>query len=69
MTCKTCKFLEVEPGKRVTSRKAYRCLAPVVLPALPISITESFGWHWPPPRSWVRSDDGADCPTYEARTP
>lgn len=69
MTCRNCQFLGVTPnaaGKRVVRKGyAYPCTVPVEMPPLPDSITKAYGFHWPPSRSHVEPDDGANCPTFQ----
>ena len=73
MTCRTCKFLGVAPnraGKRVPrSDKIYRCLVDVPVPIVPASVTGYYNWKWPPTKSAMVPDDGADCPLWEAFKP
>ena len=71
MSCKTCKFLVVEPNKAghrvVRSDSAYRCSCPdPALPKLPACMTSAYGFYWPPRRAWVFASCGKDCPMYEA---
>ena len=69
-SCKTCKWLVVEPdtaGRRVVRKdKGYRCIAPMPeLPPMPLSVTSHC--HYLPPgkiRSRMDGGDGADCPTW-----
>lgn len=70
--CRTCRFLDVPPDKlgRIKPRadKTYRCLATQPeLPPLPLSITQSYGFHWPPSRSYVSPDQDTECPVWEER--
>ena len=70
--CKTCKWLDVPTDKngRVTVRahNAYRCCAPEPeRPLIPCSMTEAYGWKWPPPRRYMGGKDGEGCPTYAYR--
>ena len=71
-TCKTCRFLEVAPdaGGRIVvrARNVYPCTAAVPMPALPESVTRAYGFKWPPTKSYMTGDRGANCPTWEART-
>lgn len=73
-SCRSCKHLVVPPrsdGKRIpTKHKAYICAAPV--PTLedslfPDAITRYHAFSWPPHRTRMEVDDGANCPAYEAR--
>lgn len=73
MSCKTCKWLEVEPnkaGKRVVRRdKVYQCLVPIPRPILPTSVTRAYDFSWPPPRTWLTKDMwGEVCLLWEERT-
>ena len=73
MTCRTCKWLEVEydhdTGKisyGITSK--FVCGAPTpLLPALPDSITNSVEWYWPVFRKWMDMSDGKNCPTFKRK--
>ncbi len=72
--CKTCRFLAVHPDAqgRVVVRAAnaaYECAAVVPLPALPDSVTMSYGFRWPMSRRYMRCEEGTLCPTWEPRTP
>lgn len=71
--CKTCRHLRVAPNAagRIVVRKdkAYPCDAPIPpMPVLPDSVTSVYGFRWPysGPR-YMRGNDGATCPTWEAR--
>ncbi len=67
MTCRTCKWLNVEPNKagRRVARKdiTYPCTVPIEKPRLPDSVRQ-YARHWPPPRSYMGPNDGQDCPCY-----
>ena len=70
MSCRTCKYLNVpldKAGRRVVRGSyAYPCTAPdTPQPQLPVSITEAYGFKWPPPRQWVTPAMGASCPLHE----
>ena len=72
MTCRTCKFLGVEPnafGKIIVrSANAYRCLSPVPdIPNLPTSMTKCYDFRWPPSRTYVIPSEGINCPIYVVR--
>lgn len=66
-----CEFAEVTPDKsgRLTMRKdvMYSCLFPVPEPVLPASITEFYGFRWPPLRRRICKEDCAGCPCWKAR--
>lgn len=51
MSCKTCKWLEVEPnkaGKRVVRKdKAYQCGVPIPRPRLPTSVLKAYDSGYP----------------------
>ena len=71
-SCRTCKYLNVEPNKAgrvvVRSNSGYRCLAPdPPLPVLPDSIGKTYYFTWPPGRVYVSPDQGTECPVWEAR--
>ena len=74
MSCKTCKWLGVVPLKdgRIVVRRNDRwpCKAPEPeVPRLPASMTNAYGWRWPPHRNFVGGEDGEGCPCHEPRTP
>ncbi|TGT90883.1 MULTISPECIES: hypothetical protein [unclassified Mesorhizobium] len=67
-----CQYAEIQPnraGKIVMRADAvWPCSAPLPdLPALPVSITKSYGYNWPPRRTYVDRDDCADCPCWTPR--
>lgn len=68
MTCKTCKYLDVpldHRGRRVVyTSRVYQCVAPVVAPVAPVSITKYHNYRWPPPRMHMGPQDGEGCPLY-----
>ena len=70
-SCKTCRFLAVHPDARgrivVRAKNAYECRAIVPMPMLPDSVTRSYGFKWPMPRSYMTGDSGTLCPTWELR--
>ena len=72
MTCRTCKHLCIEPDKAgrivVHMPDAWPCDAPATEPILPASITDRYGWHWPPSRTYMSLDRGEGCPSYSVRT-
>jgi hypothetical protein len=72
MSCRQCRYLDVPPDKlgRVTARKdkAYRCTVELPPPLVPVSVSKSYGWRWPPSRSAMSANDGEGCPFYDART-
>lgn len=59
MSCKTCKWLEVEPnkaGKRVVRKdRVYQCGVPIERPRLPTSVLKAYGFRWPPSKTWLPS--------------
>jgi hypothetical protein len=67
-SCRTCRFLLVEPdkdGRRVPrASKAYRCDAPIPNVSLPASVP-SWEFKWPPRKRWMEPDDGEACPAFE----
>ena len=67
-TCRTCVWLTVPPDKagRRAARKdnVYPCAAPLPDVALPRSVTERFGFNWPPRRTMMSPDRGEDCPAW-----
>ena len=71
MTCKQCRWLDVEPdtaGRRVVrAANAYRCICPdPAKPILPASVYASYrGFMWPPDRSFMTGSMGEDCPCFE----
>lgn len=71
-TCRTCKFLGVEPdtkGRFIARRhRVYPCLVEVDQPTLPASMTKSYGFKWPLPRSYMEPDDGIDCQMHQTRS-
>jgi len=70
-SCKSCRFLRVHPDARgritVRADRVYECLVQVPQPALPDSMTRAFGYRWPPAKSYMRGDDGRECPTWEKK--
>ncbi|MER9680815.1 hypothetical protein NKJ23_15985 [Mesorhizobium sp. M0184] len=67
-----CKFAGIQPdraGKIVMrSFSVWPCSAPLPeLPALPASITNSYGYTWPPRRTYVDREACAECPCWAAR--
>lgn len=71
MTCRSCQYLDVRPdsrGRVIPRRdKSYRCLAPEpARPIVPASVTPAY-LRWPPHRSHMEPDDGAECPCHEPR--
>lgn len=64
-----CKWLGVGPKERLSRLGGYPCLAPVPdLPPMPASVTSSYGFRWPPVRSWVGvGEHCANCPLYEPK--
>jgi hypothetical protein len=71
MTCRTCQFLLVEPDRagriKPRAKNAYKCIAHVPMPTLPVSVTKHYDFKWPPARSYMSPDDGNDCPLYKSR--
>lgn len=61
--CAGCRFVDKE-GKR---RGPWRCTVPVVMPALPDSITASMSYQDPSAlrRNGRWAGDGINCPTRE----
>lgn len=72
-SCKTCAFFDVPPdadGKvRVRRGNYYRCRAPVpdLKTILPEAITCAWGFRQPTATERSTSEQGAECPTWEAR--
>jgi hypothetical protein len=72
MTCKTCKWLRVQPDARgrivVRKGSVHPCEAPTPDVSLPASITKHYGWRWPPvTRSWMGPEEGEGCPAHQKR--
>lgn len=73
MTCRTCVHLDVLPNKdgKIIPRRgqAYVCLFAegFEMPPLPDSITQAYGFKWPPRSTRVEPMDGENCPTYSPR--
>lgn len=69
MTCRTCKFLEVplsaDGVRRPRKTNAYRCTVVVEQPLMPMSMTRSYDFRWPPSRSYMTPNDGAGCPMHK----
>jgi hypothetical protein len=70
--CKTCKWYGVQPDARgrivVRALDAWPCKAPEPeQPLVPSSVLKAYGWKWPPPRIYMRGNDGTDCQTYAYR--
>jgi hypothetical protein len=70
-SCKSCRFLGVHADARgritVRAQSAYECLVLVPQPALPASMTQAYGFRWPPAKSYMTGDSGRECPTWERR--
>ena len=66
MTCRDCRFLDVRPdaaGRRVLRKDhMFPCTVPVPEPDVPACM--KYG-DWPPRRSHMGRDDGADCKFYD----
>lgn len=75
MTCKTCKYLDVQPdksGRIVVRDTAYRCVVPIPkMPVLPDCITKQYGYTDITVRRdrWMVPVQGANCPLHEPRKP
>ena len=71
MNCKTCRWLDVAPDKSgkvvVRSAKAYQCKVEVPMPVLPASITNAYGFSWPPAKTRMSRNDGQNCPYFALR--
>ena len=72
-TCRTCRFLNVAPDKagRIRPQRdgAYQCIAPQPeMPPMPLSITNAYGFNWPPSRTYMLPDQDTECPVWEERT-
>jgi hypothetical protein len=69
MTCRNCQFLDVPlnaAGKRIAIKtKSYRCMVVMEQPKFPESITRHYSFRWPPMRSMMEPNDGAECPTWQ----
>ncbi len=63
--CGTCRLWA---GNR-KSNTAARCNFVAEQPVLPTSITEAYGFHWPPNKSIMERSDGTRCPTWVERQP
>lgn len=66
-----CQFARIEPDKagRVVMRAdaAWPCMFPVEAPVFPASITDAYGYTWPPRRTHVTRESCAACPCWTAR--
>lgn len=71
MTCRHCKWLDVplnKAGKRVAYKmQSYKCLFVPPLPPLPMSMSKSYNFRWPPHQSYVTPNFGEGCPCFEER--
>ncbi len=71
MSCRTCKFLDVQPDKsgRFIARKhkVYPCTVVVEQPKLPACMTKTYDYRWPLRRNHMQPDDGEGCPFYQQR--
>lgn len=73
MSCKTCKWLKVEPnkgGKRVVRKdKAYQCGVPIERPHFPTSVLRVYNFTWPPHKTWLTAEMRDEvCLLWEERT-
>jgi hypothetical protein len=66
--CGTCQHLEVPPdvlGRRIPRRiRAYRCMCPIPVVALPDSVTTAHGYSERRPGRFMAPDEGVTCPTW-----
>lgn len=67
-----CAHADIKADKRgrvvMRANTVWPCLCPIPdLPALPMSVTQSYGYRWPPPRRHVDREDCAECPCWTER--
>jgi hypothetical protein len=68
-SCRTCAFLLVPEngaGRRVPRKQnCYPCTYEIQPHALPDSVVRSYGFKWPPPKTWMPPDGGTGCVCYK----
>ena len=72
--CGTCKWLAVpadKAGRRIPrTGHVYRCVFPIIMPALPDSVTRDHGFRALAPVMHMEPSNGTTCPTWtEKETP
>jgi hypothetical protein len=67
-SCRSCRFLRVAPnkaGKRVPrAGNSYCCMYEPQRPLLPDAMTATYGFKWPPTKTFMEPHQGTSCPCY-----